>query len=316
MRPSLAGGRFFNDPRIVSSEKTTSKPPEKTGSLAPTKPPRVKVTSRHNEQEKQLEIRNGDAVLAKPPQSTILTKGIIPPSKPPRHQIAASSNNNPDVNEQSHELNLKHMAPEPPGDVSGPKKVVSVTSNTSQSIQKTSKRCEDEIKSDIPEKKSAFETSNDEVENVKTVTICPLSMSPNNGIVAPQDSNPMVTVSEGTLPQENPKEDLKRTLKSQKISAASLSEMDVSAHEITFNIDMSEFDTALEDEKKSIFQMTYDESIKKAIQEKVIDMYFRSVFVPRFWELATERHWLWELYLYFMALDCSCHKIIFNTLHF
>ena len=84
-------------------------------------------------------------------------------------------------------------------------------------------------------------------------------------------NNGASAVNESTPTHDGPKEDLKRSLKSQKISAISLNDMDTSlnSHEITFNISMTEFDHALEEEKKAMFQVTYDESIKKAEKHQV-----------------------------------------------
>ena len=81
----------------------------------------------------------------------------------------------------------------------------------------------------------------------------------------------MAVANESTPTDEGQKKDFKRSLKSQKISAISLNDMDTSlnSHEITFNISMTEFDHALEEEKQAMFQTTYDESVKKAEKVKV-----------------------------------------------
>jgi hypothetical protein len=144
------------------------------------------------------------------------------------------------------------------------------------SVQKASKRCESEAESNIPAKKSTLERNKD----AKTALACTTKetvSSPRKGLLAPpaqspaqqQCNNGVTTVNESTPTHDGPKEDFKRSLKAQKISAISLNDMDASlnSHEITFNISMTEFDDALEEEKKAMFQMTYDESIRKA--EKV-----------------------------------------------
>ena len=83
---------------------------------------------------------------------------------------------------------------------------------------------------------------------------------------APQQCSGGTTVNESTPTHDGPKEDFQRSLKSQKVSAISLGDMDTSlnSHEITFNISMTEFDQALEKEKEVMFKTTYDESIRKA----------------------------------------------------
>ena len=129
------------------------------------------------------------------------------------------------------------------------------------------------MESNIPAKKSTLERNKDaktalahstkeSVSSPKKCLLAPSLQSP-----AQQHGNNGVTAAKASTPtHDGQKEDIKRSLKAQKISAISLNDMDTSlnSHEITFNISMSEFDHALEEEKKATFQMTYDESIKKA----------------------------------------------------
>ena len=140
------------------------------------------------------------------------------------------------------------------------------------SVQKASKRSEDEVECDIPAKKSTLDRNKKAKTDLASTTKETVS-SPSKHLLAPPARSPApqqcagaATVNESTPPNEGPKEDFQRSLKAQKISAISLNDMDTSlnSHEITFNISMTEFDQALEKEKEAMFKTTYDESIKKA----------------------------------------------------
>lgn len=107
-----------------------------------------------------------------------------------------------------------------------------------------------------------------------------VSVTGGKGFLAPGQSpsgksckNGATAASESTPTHDGTKEDFQRSLKSQKISAVSLNNVDTSlnSHEITFNISMTEFDEALEEEKTALFKLSYDESIKKA--ETVMVLY-------------------------------------------
>ena len=140
-----------------------------------------------------------------------------------------------------------------------------------ESVQRVSKRCEVEVESDIPSKKSTLERHKDAKTDM-ALDAKDTELTPSKDLPAlPAESsleqhNAVSTVNESTPTYEGKSEDFKRTLKSQKISAISLNDMDTSlnSHEITFNISMTGFDQVLEEDKKDMFQMTYDESIKKA----------------------------------------------------
>lgn len=238
-------------------------------SRAPAKPPRI-VLPKANEEEKPIETKNtNDVVPPKPPRSHSQSEPPVPPSKPQRNQDSECLGKDSQNKKQNGSGNAKRQAPTPPENDScnGPQKDTPKKSKTAEVVQKATKRCEKEIKNDIPLKKSACEGSR-EVQKV-IVAMADDLLSPNRGFVAPQSSSSMVTVAEGTLTHESQKEEFKRSLKSQKISAISLGEMDVNPHEITFNIDMTEFDDALDDEKDSMFQMTYNESIRKVSEQEV-----------------------------------------------
>jgi hypothetical protein len=134
------------------------------------------------------------------------------------------------------------------------------------------------VQSNIPAKKSTLEGNKEAMSGSATKTVS----SPSKGLLAPPVQSPapqhcangVSAVHESTPTHDGKKEDFTRSLKSQKISAISLNDMDTSlnSHEITFNISMSEFDHALEEEKKGTFQMTYDESMKKAEEVNVCEM--------------------------------------------
>ena len=236
----------------------------------PAKPPRITVASEANKEKKTMEAKNtNDVVPPKPPRSHSQSVAPVPPSKPLRNQVSECLGEDPQNKKLNGTGNAKRQAPTPPENDScnGPQKDTLKKSKTAEVVQKATKRCEEEIRNHIPLKKSAHEGSRD-VQKVIVATADDL-LSPNRGFVVPQSSSPMATVSEGTLTHESQKEEFKRSLKSQKISAISLSEGDVNPHEITFNIDMADFDHALDDEKDSMFQMTYNESIKKAAEQEV-----------------------------------------------
>ncbi|CAB3990190.1 Hypothetical predicted protein [Paramuricea clavata] len=270
-RSNLTGRRFFNDPRNNTCEDPPKPATKATPAtkVIPAKPPRVTVTAKviNPKQPVAPERKKSEGTPTKPPRAG----QNVPPSKPPRVQNSLSMNNaesDTKVKQSSVCISLKRPAPVPPSE--------DMTGEAKGSVQKASKRCESEAESNIPAKKSTLERNKD----AKTALACTTTetvSSPRKGLLAPpaqspaqqQCNNGVTTVNESTPTHDGPKEDFKRSLKSQKISAISLNDMDTSlnSHEITFNISMTEFDDALEEEKKAMFQMTYDESIKNA--EKV-----------------------------------------------
>ncbi|XP_028392759.1 anillin-like isoform X2 [Dendronephthya gigantea] len=271
-RSSLAGGRFFHDPRNNPREGHSKHTTDTANKTTPVKPPRVTVTAKLIEPEQITTSTRkiSDGAPVKPPRAS---QGN-PPSKPPRVQISESQNNDgsetkgKDKVKQSSVsiISLKRPAPVPPTDdeVSG------------ESIQRASKRCEVEVESDIPAKKSTLEKKNDTKTDMALETKDTVS-TPSKDLLAPptgsclEKHNAVSTVNESTPTHEGKSEDFKRTLKSQKISAISLNDMDTSlnSHEITFNISMTGFDQVLEEDKKDMFQMTYDESVKKAEESEM-----------------------------------------------